>query len=258
MQDPKPALVIRARQRQGVRRMGAAARSSRPLRLAAEVVALAAAVVLGCLSRIRLGADCVPGSQAAASTGIFKISPMKIITSSPESMYYAPVYPPVAHSIRVWTWESTRPRRMGRDQQGRLRAIRRPVEAALVERVVDPGQRPPGRVVADRIELPVSAAEAGAAPEAEDRQLRQAEEVLQVVVGAVLPAGRPDQFEVGEQPLQPDAGLERDAVRHPVDELKGAGGVLGRAGEAEEADHAIDVDGEHGTSLFPWAASPAR
>ena len=67
------------------------------------------------LGRIRLGPDACQSSQAAASTGIFRISPMKIITSSPESMYYAPVYPGVeavsaAHSINASTWTSSRPR----------------------------------------------------------------------------------------------------------------------------------------------------
>ena len=122
----------------------------------------------------------------------------------------------------------------------------RPVVAALVEGVVDPGEPAAAGVFLDRVELPVGAAEAGAGAEAQDRQRLEPEQLRQVLVRAVLPPGGPDQVVVGGEAAQPLAGLDRDAVGHPVDEREPAGGVLDRALEAEQADHAVDVDGEDG------------
>ena len=70
-------------------------------------------------------------------------------------------------------------------------------------------------VLVERAELPVGRAEAGGAVEGQVGQLGQAEDVRQVVVGFVLPAGGPDQLVVLEEPLQPLAG-ERARCSAPI------------------------------------------
>ena len=90
----------------------------------------------------------------------------------------------------------------------------------------------------------MGAAEARRPAEVQHRERREPEQEQQVLVGAILPAGRPDQLVMGEQTLQPRPGLDRDAVRHAVDQLELAGSVLRRPLEAEQADDAVDVDGE--------------
>ena len=77
--------------------------------------------------------------------------------------------------------------RLGRHEQGRGVAAPGPLVAALVETVVDPGQRADARVRVERAQLPVRRAEAGGPVEAQKRQLRKAEDVGQVVIGFRLP-----------------------------------------------------------------------
>jgi hypothetical protein len=122
--------------------------------------------------------------------------------------------------------------------------VLRPLVTALVEAVVDPGQRPAAAVLVQGPQLPVCRAEAGGAAEGQVRELGEPEDVRQVVVGFLLPAGRPDHLEMLCEPKQPLAGAERDAVHHPVDELEARGRAGRRLVEAEEADHPVDVDGE--------------
>ena len=58
----------------------------------------------------------------------------------------------------------------------------------------------------------------------------------QVVVGALLPAGRPDELvALGEAP-QPLPGLVGDAVGDAVDQLEAPGHLVERPVEAEQAD----------------------
>ena len=136
---------------------------------------------------------------------------------------------------------------LGRDQQRRRFARLLPLVTARVEGVVDPGQRAVAAVLGEGLELPMGGAEAGAAVETQAGQRAvEPEQVRQVVVGAILPSGRPDQLvRLGQaaQLLPRDVG---DSVRDAVDQVKAARSLVERAFEAEEADHAVDVDGEHG------------
>ena len=90
--------------------------------------------------------------------------------------------------------------RVGRHEQRRAGARGGPGAAALVVGVVDPGGRAVGaRVGVDRAELPVGAV-LGAVGEADVRPAgRQAEQVREVAVGAVLPARAPDALEARGQ-----------------------------------------------------------
>ena len=85
------------------------------------------------------------------------------------------------------------------------------------------------------------AAAAGGDVEGDVGQLRQPQDLRQVEVRFVLPAARPDQLEVLGEPQQPVADRQRDAVRHPVDQLqlRMSRPLL----EPEERDDAVDVDG---------------
>ena len=72
---------------------------------------------------------------------------------------------PAAQASRAATWASSSPRcGLGRDQQGRLLALLRPLVTALVEVVVDPGDRPPARVLVERPQLPVRRRRRATAP----------------------------------------------------------------------------------------------
>ena len=68
-----------------------------------------------------------------------------------------------------------------------------------------------------------------------------------MVVGAVLPAGRPDQLERVGKAQQLGPGAVGDRVRNAVDQVIAEPRLLKRLVEAEEADDAVDVDGEHGS-----------
>src|SRR5205085_1038307 len=86
--------------------------------------------------------------------------------------------------------------------------------------------------------------------EGQDRKLAaQPEEVWQVLVGLLLPAGGPDELERVVESQQPLAAAISDAVRDPVDRVEGAGGRL-PVREAEEADHAVDVHEQDRTFVF--------
>ena len=47
------------------------------------------------------------------------------------------------------------------------------------------------------------------------------------------------------EPEEARPGLVGDAVRDPVDQVEAAGHLVERAVEAEEADDAVDVEGEY-------------
>ena len=51
------------------------------------------------------------------------------------------------------------------------------------------------------------------------------------------------------QPLSMPADPVGDAMRHPVDQVEPPGGLAEGALEAEQADHAVDVEGEYGMLL---------
>ena len=82
------------------------------------------------------------------------------------------------------------------------------------------------------------------AVEAQHRQVaREAEHGGQVLVRLLLPAGAPDEVEIGAERLQVPGRGGRNQVRRPVHEHPGSRWTLiGR--EAEERDDAIDVDQE--------------
>ena len=146
-----------------------------------------------------------------------------------------------------------------RYEQGGGRPALGPLLAALVERVVDPGERPGARELVERLELPVSCAEPGAAAESQHREVGgQAQQQRQVVVGALLPARGPDQLVVLGQPQQAGAGAVGDAVRDPVDQVEPAGDVRQRPVEAEQADHAVDVDCQYRSLAHATEASRLR
>src|SRR6187549_884929 len=96
--------------------------------------------------------------------------------------------------------------RSRRDQQRRLLSLPRPGVAAVVEAVVDPGKRSTARVLGERVELPVRSAESRRPVEAEVGDLPDAEQRRQVAVGALFPAGRPDQVVVLAKARQPLPG----------------------------------------------------
>ena len=111
-----------------------------------------------------------------------------------------------------------------------------PGVAALIERVVDPGERPVAGVLVDRPHLPVRGPEPRLAAKGEHRQLGlEAEDLRQAVVRPLLPAGRPDELEALRQSQHPRPDLVRDAVGDPVDEVEAAGHLVERPVEAEEA-----------------------
>jgi hypothetical protein len=83
---------------------------------------------------------------------------------------------------------------LGLDQEGGRFALGGPREAALIERVVDPRQRAVRGVVVERLDVPVRGPEARPSVEVQAGQFAgQPEDQRQMVVGAVLPAGGPDE-----------------------------------------------------------------
>ncbi len=96
------------------------------------------------------------------------------------------------------------------------------------------------------IQLPVRGSEARPPAEGEGRQVvGEAEKMGEVVVRAILPAGCPDHLEVVGEPEQAWPDAFGDAVRDAVDQVELAGNLVERAVEPEEADHPVDVHGEH-------------
>ena len=150
---------------------------------------------------------------------------------------------PLAHTVNASTWTSSSPSSdsVGTSSVGSSRAPR-PLVAALVEAVVDPGKRPAPAVLVERAELPVGGAEPGGAVEADVGKLGEAEDVGEVVVRFFLPAGGPDEVVEPGQPLQPLAGGDRDAVDHPVDELEPGLLAARRLIESEQRDHPVDIN----------------
>ena len=95
-------------------------------------------------------------------------------------------------------------------------------------------------------------AEARVAVEGEEGELaREAEDLREALVGAVLPAGRPDDLVLARQPPQQVADPIRDAVRHPVDEVEAPRRPIDRSLEPEQADDAIHVERQQGPSRCP-------
>jgi small subunit ribosomal protein S12 len=122
----------------------------------------------------------------------------------------------------------------------------RPGAAGAIDRVINPRQRAVAGITVDRLDLPVGGAEAGLAVEGQERQLAgEPENLRQPLVGAILPTRRPDDLVCRLEPLEPRADPVRDAVRDAVDEVKAARRLADRSLEAEEADDAVDVEGEH-------------
>ena len=94
-------------------------------------------------------------------------------------------------------------------------------------------------------------AELGAPVEAEVRERRDTEDSRQVVIGAILPAARPDELIALGKAVELGAGRHRDAVEHPVDQVEIPRSLrrvdtvrLVGPLESEQADHPVDVDGE--------------
>ena len=73
---------------------------------------------------------------------------------------------------------------------------------------------------------------------------REPEDLRQPLVRTVLPSGRPDDLVERGEPLEHAADPVRDAVRHAVDQMEAPGGLDGGPLEAEQADDAVDVEGE--------------
>jgi hypothetical protein len=88
----------------------------------------------------------------------------------------------------------------------------------------------------------VRGAEDGAAVERQDGQsvCLKRQQVREVFVGLLLPAGRPYQFETACQPFEPFARIPTDTVDDPVDVVEGPRRFA--RWKAEKADHAVDID----------------
>ena len=166
--------------------------------------------------------------------------------------------------------------RFGGGQQGRRSGGLTPggpFETGRVQRIVDPGDRPAAGEPVQRLEFPVpghragrSSAPAGPARllsvmlrlasrrlapghrdrqvELDNRQRTDPDHLGKPVVGPLLPPCCPDQLEPCGQSAQTLTGGKRNAVRAAVDKVPGDGCGRGRGVKAEEADHAIDVDGK--------------
>src|SRR5437773_9659131 len=97
-------------------------------------------------------------------------------------------------------------RRVRLDEERRLLALLGPGLAALVERVVDPGRRAPAGVIGHGLDLPVGLPEDLAAVERQRRQLLlELEQMGEVLVRPLLPAGGPDELEMTRQTAQEGA-----------------------------------------------------
>ena len=108
--------------------------------------------------------------------------------------------------------------RVGAHEQGRGAARGRPRFAGPVERVVDPRQRAARGVGLDRRELPVGVRAPDGALEVQVREAaRQAEQVGQVLVGALFPAARPDELVSGRELAQQLGRGQRKADDEAVD-----------------------------------------
>ena len=137
---------------------------------------------------------------------------------------------------------------LGRDEQGRVAVgwRSRPLVAALVEGVVDPGEGAVPRVLAQRAQLPVGGAEAGGAVEGQEGQLGQPEERGEASRWPGPPSRSPRRGRSARR-----AGCSRSPAASemqwtmPSISSKRATVAVGRLVEAEEADHPVDVDGEH-------------
>src|SRR5581483_9133654 len=102
----------------------------------------------------------------------------------------------------------------------------------------------------DRGELPVGAAAARVALEAEEWQRTgQREERGQMLVGLLLPARAPHQLEPLSQPAQQLAGAGREEMDDAVDRAE----LPGRAGavvEAEQRNDPVDIDQQQRSGRF--------
>ena len=214
------------------------------------------------LGSLGLGLARPPDEPERPKTGIFSTTSRKKIGQNPSSRQSSSDSPWLIVGQAAGPGESE-PRpvglleaevRLGRDQQGRLRPLPRPLVTALVEVVVDPGHRPALRVLVERPELPVGEPKRAAPSKVRWGSSGRPRMLRQVVVRFVLPAGRPDQLVVLGEPLQPLAG---DAARCSATIPSTSSNRAVRARrllEAEQGDDAVDVDGEdrpaHGAGSY--------
>jgi hypothetical protein len=95
-------------------------------------------------------------------------------------------------------------------------------------------------VLLDRVELPVRRAEDGAVVEAEEGELleRELQQVGEVLVGLLLPAGRPDELVALGEACQAGSRGRRDVMGNSVDQSRRAWQIT----ESKEAQDPVDVD----------------
>ena len=101
----------------------------------------------------------------------------------------------------------------------------------------------------DGLDLPVCAAEDGPPVEGQERDLARVEsqEVGQVLVRLLLPAGGPDQFIRMRYPVESSPGVVADTVHDPVYVVEHAGWRA--RPESEQADHAVHVHEQDGSCV---------
>ena len=146
----------------------------------------------------------------------------------------------------------------GLDDQRRRRAPLGPCVARLVDVVVDPCERPGvAGMRGDRVDLPMGGAGGDAPVEGQVGQVPgQLQQMGEIVVGRLLPAGRPDELEALGEPPQVGAAGAGYVVHDPVDGVQPPGRavrkwrIAGRKpvgfAEAEQADHPVHVEIEQG------------
>jgi hypothetical protein len=78
------------------------------------------------------------------------------------------------------------------------------------------------------------------------------EQVREVLVRLLLPAGRPHELERLDQAAETRAGVRSDAVQDAVDRVERARQV-GAPLEAEQRDHSVDVDEENWTGVSKFS-----
>ena len=244
-QDPEAPAGRALGKRLRVGRVGAAARIARAARLEAPAPEL---VVVGPRRRLLdLGRlmDRPPDEVEQAGDG--DLQDHREEEDRPEPLHcFRQCSPPAPSRAARLTWASVRPRSgLGGHQQRGGGALDCPRLAGLVDAVVYPGERAVACVAVDGLDLPVGGAEARAAVEGQEGELSgKPEDLRQPVVGPILPAGRPDDLVVVREAAEPLADAVGNAVRHAVDQMEAPGRLGQRPLEAEQADHAVDIQGE--------------
>jgi len=165
----------------------------------------------------------------------------------PSSARHEAVFSPMDQNLCMGLFEAVF--WLGWNQQGGGFAALRPVETRLIEVVVDPRERAITCVFSDRTELPVFLV-VGRTVQLQVGKFRNSDQIGEMVVGPVLPAGGPEEFVVARESLDPLPGRNRYAVRNSVDQQvleastrsgRGLATRLKPCTVSEDRDYAVDV-----------------